>query len=169
MRILIIFIFLITNVFAEDVSNIKNIVIHKVPKTYDNVIFLDKSEQEININELKGSLLILNFWATWCKPCKEEMPSLDSLQANQDLNHLKIFPINVGKENLEKINRYFVELNIQNMQTYFDPPTTLAKTFSLRGIPTSILFNKEGKEFARIIGSINFEDEKFVNWIKKYN
>tara|TARA_Y100000992_G_C21214541_1_gene467167 strand:- start:631 stop:1140 length:510 start_codon:yes stop_codon:yes gene_type:complete len=169
MRFLIIFIFLITNVFAEDVSNIKNIVIHKVPKTYDNVIFLDKSEQEININQLKGSLLILNFWATWCKPCKEEMPSLDSLQANQELNHLKIFPINVGKENLEKINRYFVELNIQNMQTYFDPPTTLAKTFSLRGIPTSILFNKEGKEFARIIGSINFEDEKFVNWIKNYN
>ena len=169
MRFLIIFIFLITNVFAEDVSNIKNIVIHKVPKTYDNVIFLDKSEQEININEFKGNLLILNFWATWCKPCKEEMPSLDSLQANQDLNQLKIFPINVGKENLEKVNRFFYELNIQNIQTYFDPPVTLAKTFSLRGIPTSILFNKEGKEFARIIGSINFEDEEFVSWIKNYN
>ncbi len=169
MRFLIIFIFLITNVFADDVSNIKNIVIHKVPKSYDNVIFLDKSDQKININQFKGNLLILNFWATWCKPCKEEMPSLDSLQVNPDLDQLKIFPINIGKEKLEKINQFLIDLNIQNIQTYFDPPVTLANTFSLRGIPTSILFDKDGNEFARIIGSINFEDENFVNWIKKYN
>tara|TARA_B100000902_G_scaffold34095_1_gene41006 strand:+ start:6686 stop:7195 length:510 start_codon:yes stop_codon:yes gene_type:complete len=169
MRFLIIFIFLITNVFADDVSNIKNIVIHKVPKTYDNVIFLDKNDQKININQFKGNLLILNFWATWCKPCKEEMPSLDSLQANPDLDKFKIFPINIGKEKLEKVNKFFTDLNIQNVQTYFDPPASLANTFSLRGIPTSILFDKNGNEFARIIGSINFEDESFISWIKKYN
>ena len=74
MRFLIIFIFLITNVLADDVSKIKNIVIHKEPKTYDNVIFFDKNDKKININQLKGNLLILNFWATWCEPCKEEMP-----------------------------------------------------------------------------------------------
>ena len=169
MRFLIIFIFLMTNVIADDVSNIKNIIVHKVPKTYDNVIFLDKSDQKININQFKGSILILNFWATWCKPCKEEMPSLDSLQVNPDLDQLKIFPINIGKEKLEKVNKFFVDLNIRNIQTYYDSPSTLAKTFSLRGIPTSILFDKDGNEFARIIGSINFDDENFVNWIKKYN
>ena len=158
-----------TNVIADDVSNIKNIIVHKVPKTYDNVIFLDKSDQKININQFKGSILILNFWATWCKPCKEEMPSLDSLQVNPDLDQLKIFPINIGKEKLEKVNKFFVDLNIRNIQTYYDSPSTLAKTFSLRGIPTSILFDKNGNEFARIIGSINFEDDNFVSWIKKYN
>ena len=169
MRFLIIFIFLITNVIADDVSSIKNIIVHKVPKTYDNVIFFDKSDQKININQFKGSILILNFWATWCKPCKEEMPSLDSLQVNPDLNQLKIFPINIGKEKLEKVDKFFADLNIRNIQIYYDPPSTLAKTFSLRGIPTSILFDKDGNEFARILGSINFEDDSFVNWIKKYN
>ncbi len=59
--------------------------------------------------------------------------------------------------------------NIKNFEPYFDPPTTLAKMFSLRGVPTTILINKEGQEFARIIGSIDFEDKNFVNWIKKYN
>ncbi len=169
MRFLIIFIFLITNVLADDLSNIKNIVIHKVPKTYDNVIFLDIKDQKININQFKGNLLILNFWATWCEPCKEEMPSLDNLQANSDLNQLKIFPINIGKEKLEKVNKFFLEFNIRNIKPFFDSPTTLAKTFSLRGIPTSILFNKDGKEFARIIGSVDFNDKNFINWIKKYN
>ena len=169
MRFLIIFTFLITNVLADDLSSFKNIVIHKVPKTYDNVIFLDKKDKKININDFKGNLLILNFWATWCEPCKEEMPSLNNLQINTELDRLKIFTINIGKENKEKVNKFFIDLNIKNFEPYFDSPITLAKTFSLRGIPTSILINKEGQEFGRVIGSIDFEDKNFINWIKKYN
>ena len=169
MRFLIIFIFLITNVVAEELPGIKNIVINKIPKTHDNVIFLDKNDQKININEYKGNILILNFWAVWCEPCKEEMPSLDKLQANPELDNIKIFAINIGKETLGKVNKFFIDLNIKNFEPYFDPPTTLAKMFSLRGVPTSILINKEGQEFARVMGSIDFEDKNFIDWIKKYN
>ena len=169
MRFLIIFIFLITNVVAEELPGIKNIVIHKIPKTYDNVIFLDKNDQKININEYTGNLLILNFWAVWCEPCKEEMPSLDKLQANPELDKIIIFAINIGKENLDKVNKFFVDLNIENFEPYFDPPRTLAKMFSLRGVPTTILINKKGQEFARVMGSIDFGDKNFINWIKKYN
>ena len=160
---------MITNVVAEELPGIKNIVIHKIPKTYDNVIFLDKKDQKINSNEYRGNLLVLNFWATWCEPCKEEMPSLDKLQANPELDKIKIFPINIGKETLIKVNKFFIDLNIKNFEPYFDPPTTLAKMFTLRGVPTTILINKEGQEFARIMGSIDFEDTNFVNWIKKNN
>ena len=169
MRFLILFTFLITNVLAEDVSGIKNIVIHKAPKIYDNVIILDKKDQKINIKDFKGKLLILNFWATWCEPCKDEMPSLDNFQAKFGLSKLKIFAINVGREDKNKVNKFFIDLNIKNLKQYYDSPSTLAKTFSLRGIPTSILINKDGQEFARIIGSIDFEDKKFINWIKNYN
>ena len=169
MRFLIIFTFLITNVLADAMPGIKNIVIHKVPKTYDNVIFLDKKDQKINIKDFKGNLLILNFWATWCEPCKEEMPSLDNFQVNPELNKIKIFAINIGKENIEKVNKFFVDLNIQNFEPYFDSPSTLAKTFSLRGVPTSILINKNGMEFARIIGSVDFDNPELINWMKKYN
>ena len=169
MRFLIIFTFLITNVSANDLSSFKNIVIHKVPKTYDNVIFLDKKDKKINISDFKGNLLILNFWATWCEPCKEEMPSLNNLQINTELDRLKIFTINIGNENMEKVNKFFLDLNIQNFEPYFDPPVTLAKKFSLRGVPTSILIDKNGKEFARIIGSIDFDNPELVNWLKNYN
>jgi len=169
MRILIFFIILISNVLADDLSEIKNIVIHKDLKTYDNVIFLDKKDKKINIKNFAGNLLIMNFWATWCEPCKEEMPSLDRLQANPKLNNLRIFAINISKENLKKVNKFFKDLDIKNFEPYFDTPTTLAKTFSLRGVPTSILFNKDGKEFARIIGSIDFDDENFINWLQTYN
>ncbi len=169
MRFLILFIFLTTKVFANDVSEIKNIVIHKDLKVYDNVIFLDKNDKKINIKEFKGNLLLLNFWATWCEPCREEMPSLDRLQINENLSNLKIFVINISQESIKKIDRFFKDLNIKNFEPYFDSPTTLAKAFSLRGVPTSILIDKEGKEFARIIGSIDFDDKKFINWLKNYN
>ena len=169
MRFLILFIFLTTNVFANDVSEIKNIVIHKDLKVYDNVIFLDKNDKKINIKEFNGNLLLLNFWATWCAPCKEEMPSLDRLQVNQNLSNLKIFAINISQESKKKVDSFFEDLNIKNFDPYFDAPTTMAKTFTLRGVPTSILIDKDGKEFARIMGSIDFNDKIFINWLKTYN
>ena len=169
MRFLILFIFLTTNVFANDVSQIKNIVIHKDLKVYDNVFFLDKNDKKINIKEFNGNLLLLNFWATWCAPCKEEMPSLDRLQVNQNLSNLKIFAINISQESKKKVDSFFEDLNIENFDPYFDAPTTLAKTFSLRGVPTSILIDKDGKEFARIMGSIDFNDKIFINWLKTHN
>ena len=169
MRFLILFIILTTNVFANDVSEIKNIVIHKDLKVYDNVIFLDKNDRKLNIKEFRGNLILLNFWATWCEPCKEEMPSLNRLQVNENFNNLKIFAINISQESKKKVDDFFKDLNIENFEPYYDAPTTLAKTFSLRGVPTSILLDKDGKEFSRIIGSINFDDKKFINWLKTYN
>ena len=166
MRILILFTFLITNALANELPDLKNLVVHKIPKIYDNVIFFDDADEEINIQNLDSKLIILNFWATWCEPCKEEMPSLNRLQANQKLKNLKIYPINIGKENLKKVKSFFTELDINNLEPYFDNPSTLAKTFSLRGLPTTILLNSKGEEFARIIGSINFDDENFINWLK---
>ena len=171
MKLLIIFIYLTTINFsyAFEKPDLKNLVLTKNPKLYEDVIFSDISQKNVNLDDFKGKLIILNFWATWCAPCKEEMPSLDGLQSNTKLNNLKIFPINIGQEDVSKSESFFKELNIKNLEIYFDAPITLAKKFSLRGVPTTIIFNKEGKEFARIIGSIDFKDEEFINWLKLHN
>ena len=97
------------------------------------------------------------------------MPSLDSLQEQKKLDNLKIFPINIGQDNLENSVKFFENLEIENLKIYFDSPITLAKKFGLRGIPTSILFNKDGFEFARIVGSIDFNEKKFIDWLANYN
>ena len=171
MKLLLIFIYLITINFsyALEKPNLKNLVLIKSPKTYEEVIFKDINQKDVNLANFKGKLIILNFWATWCAPCKEEMPSLDDLQLDDKLSNLKIFPINIGQEDISKSEFFFKELNIKNLNIYFDAPITLAKKFSLRGVPTTILFNKKGEEFARIIGSIDFKDEQFINWLKNYN
>ena len=154
MKLLLIFIYLITSniSYALEKPNIKNLVLSKNTKIYEGVVFKDSNNYDVNLDDFKGKLLILNFWATWCAPCREEMPSLDDLQSNSDFDNLKIFPINIGQEEI-----------------YFDAPITLAKKFSLRGVPTTILFNKKGEEFGRIMGSIDFNNLDFINWLKQYD
>ena len=169
MRLLIIFILMLSNSFASDATGIKNLVINEELKNYGDITFLDIKNKELNLNDFKGNLVILNFWATWCAPCKDEMPSLDLLIENPNLDNLKIFPINIGKDTNQKSLTFFEDLKIKNLEVYFDSPNTLAKKFKLRGLPTTIFFNKEGLEFARIIGSIDFIDEKFMKWLTNYN
>ena len=171
MKFLIIFFYLITTSFSYAVEkpNIKNLVLVKKPKSYEKVFFKDKNQKNVDLSNYKGKLIMVNFWATWCTPCREEMPSLDNLQSDIRLSNLKIFPINIGQEDLSKSEVFFKELNIKNLNIYFDADITLAKKFTLRGVPTTILFNKDGKEFARVIGSIDFKDVEFIEWIKNYN
>ena len=171
MKFLIIFFYLVTTSvsYSLEQPNIKNIVINKDPKSYEDIIFKDFNNKDVNLENFKNKLIILNFWATWCKPCLEEMPSLDILQSKKKLNNLKIFPINIGQENILKAEKFYKELNIKNLNIYFDPTVILAKKFSLRGIPTTILINKQGKEFARILGEVDFENEELIKWLEKYN
>ena len=97
------------------------------------------------------------------------MPSLDLLQSNNKIKNLIILPINVGKENKDKAKKFFKDLEIKNLKLYYDDSVKLANKFSLIGLPTTILINKKGEEFARIIGSIDFEDKKFIKWLSEYN
>ena len=171
MKFLIIFLYLISTSLSYSIErpDIKNIVINKELKSYKNVIFKDINNKDINLENYRDKLIIINFWATWCAPCKEEMPSLDLLQSNKNINNLKIFPINIGQENILKSKNFFEELNIKNLDIYFDPTVNLAKKFLLRGIPTSILINKDGKEFARVLGIFDFNDDKFISWLENFN
>ena len=169
MRSLIIFIFLVSNSFAMENPNIKNLIINKKLEKYDSLTIMDAKNKQINLSDYRGNLILLNFWATWCAPCKEEMPSLDLLQLNKNFDNLIIFPINIGKEDTLKAQKFFEDLEIKNLKIYYDSSITLAKKFKLRGIPTTILINKNGEEFARIVGSIDFSDKKFLDWLKIYN
>ena len=97
------------------------------------------------------------------------MPSLNRLQINNKFKNLKVIPINVGQESKIKSINFFKKLNIDNLEIFFDDSLNLPKKFSLRGLPTSILINKNGQIFARIVGSIDFDDQKFIKWLNQFD
>ena len=152
----------------EDVP-LNNIVINETPKPISLVIFEDFSGNEINLKDYHGKLVILNFWATWCAPCKKEMPSLDKLYQNNNFKNLKIFAVNMEQPNNIKTKKFFNDLNIQKLEIFFDKNLNFVKEFKLRGVPTTILINKKGEEFARIIGEIYFQDKNFLKWLLDYD
>ncbi len=171
LKFILIIIYLISSSssYAIQQPNLKNLVIHKDPKKLEKINFKNINNEIINLNKFENSLIIINFWATWCVPCIEEMPSLNRLQANPIFNNLQILPINVGRDNVEKSKNFFQKLKINNLEIYFDKDVELANKFLLRGLPTTIFINKKGEEFARIVGFVNFDNKKVIEWLKKYD
>ena len=152
----------------EDVP-LNNIAINEIPKPISPIIFTDFSGNEINLEDYHGKLMVINFWATWCAPCKKEMPSLDKLYQSDDFKNLQVFPVNMDRPNKLKTKKFFKDLKIKKLEIYFDSELNFLKEFKVRGVPTTVLINKKGEEFARIIGEVDFEDKKFVKWLSKYD
>ena len=167
--ILLLVFFIPNAVNSKELNDLKNLVIYDDQKEISEISFKNGEDKNVLLSEYENKLLILNFWATWCEPCKEEMPSLENLQNNTNFKNLKILPINIGQEDKNSIKKFFSDVKINSFEIFYDSDVKLAKKFSLRGIPTSILINKDGYEFAKIIGSIDFEDPKFVNWLLNYD
>jgi thiol-disulfide isomerase/thioredoxin len=144
----------------------KNIVLHKIPLEIKELKIKDFNLNDVDLTEKKGNIMILNFWATWCAPCKKEMPSLEKL--SKEYPEIQIYPINLEKPNQDKTQKFFTDLEISKLNIYFDPKFSLVRSFNMRGVPTSILINKNGQEFGRIIGEVDFFDKSFIDLLKKY-
>ena len=162
----IIFVFLISkNLFANDDFS-KNIVIHEKPKIIKELKFKDFNLQEVDLTNKKGNIMIINFWASWCMPCRREMPSLEQLTFKYP--EVKVYAINMEKPNKLYAMDFFKSIGVTSLDIYFDPDFKLVKQFKMRGLPTSILIDKNGKEFGRVVGEINFTDKDFIKLLKKY-
>ena len=97
------------------------------------------------------------------------MPTLDNLYLNNNFKNLQVFAVNMEQPNALKTKKFFSDLNIKKLEIFFDQNLNFVKEFKLRGVPTTILINKKGEEFARIIGEVNFQDKKFLKWLLKYD
>ena len=167
--ITVIVIFSTFSSYSKDLNLPKNLIIYEKFKEYEDAYFKNMSDKDINLIKYEGKLLLVNFWATWCEPCKEEMPSLDKLAVDKNFKNLEILPINIGQEKIEKIEEFYSKTKIKNLGIFYDTDVRLAKKFLLRGLPTTLIINKDGKEFARVVGSIDFQDKNFKTWLQNFD
>ena len=96
-KLFIIFIYLISSssAYSIEVPKIKNLILHKQPKKLENIEFQNINNKLMKLNDFKDKFLIINFWATWCAPCREEMPSLDKLSIEKNFNNLELSLIHI--------------------------------------------------------------------------
>ncbi|MFL2886995.1 MAG: TlpA family protein disulfide reductase [Candidatus Pelagibacter sp.] len=167
---LVLFYYLISSSGAYSIErpDINNLIIHKEKKKIEKLEFFNSKNKKVSLDSYQSNLIIINFWATWCAPCKEEMPHLSRLKSKKQFKDIEILPINIADEKLEKSKEFFQELNINNLEIFYGSSVNLAKVFNLRGVPTSIIIDKDGYEFARVIGYIDFENKSFLKWLSNH-
>ena len=148
-------------VWSSDLEKIKMI---DKGVSLNEIKFFDYNKNAVDIIDKKTDFYILNFWASWCAPCIKEMKSLDNLKKNT--SKIKVITISQDLDINDAVN-FFKKNNYENLEKYYDYEKAVSKNFSLRGLPTTFIFNKELKAFAKVEGIIEWESKKFINWLKK--
>ena len=120
-------------------------------------VLLDADDGEHALAEYKGKWVVLNFWATWCAPCRHEMPSLDRLQAA--MPEIAVVPVATGRNAVEGIERFFEEAGVKNLPILRDPQSELARPMGVMGLPVTVILNPEGQEVARLIGDAEWDSD----------
>ena len=153
--------------YSIERPEIKNLIVHKDKKKIENIEFIKSEGQKVSLLNYKSNPLIINFWATWCAPCKKEMPYLDKLKTLSEFTNINILPINIGGDNYQKSKKFFDELKIINLEIFTGSGPEFSQLFKLRGLPTTILIDRNGFEVGRIVGYIDFDDQSLIDWISK--
>lgn len=169
-KIIFSFIFIISinfSVYASANLPFKNIIIHKKPISYEEIVFIDYDENKINLSTYNNEIYILNFWATWCLPCRVEMPSLDNLQEEMGDENFQVIIVSVERTDFSKVDDFLKEINIKNLSNYHDPTTMVGKHINAKGLPITILFDKNGKEIGRYNGDFEWDSKEVIKFITK--
>jgi thiol-disulfide isomerase/thioredoxin len=150
------------NVAAADVAalrdgDMKKLALHEAPVPLPEVVLLDATDGEHSLAEYRGKWVVLNFWATWCAPCRHEMPSLDRLQAA--LPEIAVVPVATGRNSVTGIEKFFEEAEIKLLPILRDPKSELARPMGVMGLPVTVILNPEGQEVARLIGDAEWDSD----------
>ena len=125
---------------------------HPVPLALEDMTFDGPSGQTLKLASFKGKVVLLNIWATWCAPCREEMPALDALQRDLGSDKFEVVALSVDRTGLKGAENFLAKLDVQHLKAYADPTTELLKPLKVSGLPTTLLLNQEGFEIGRLEG-----------------
>ena len=127
-------------------------------KILPNPVVLDMNENVVEIGS-NNDTLVINFWATWCAPCKKEMPSLNNLAETMKYDDVKIITVASGRNSKEAIESFFSDNDLVNLNKFRDPRGKLAMSYGVTALPTTVVIDPSGKEIGRIIGDIDWNTE----------
>ena len=130
----------------------KNVVQHGVPKPIAAISFEDGQGRSRSLADFKGKVVALNIWATWCGPCRAEMPALDGLQAALGGRDFEVVPVSIDRGGIDLVKKFYAETNIRSLAMYVDTSGQVMRTLGAIGVPTTLVIDRAGNEVGRITG-----------------
>lgn len=133
------------------------------PKDLPVTEFSSASGEALNLGDFKGAYLIVNVWATWCEPCREEMPALDLLARNLDDRNIRVMPISIDTTGSGNIESFYRRHKLTDLRVYLDPSQNTMRTLNVFGIPTTVLIDPEGREIGRMVGPAQWDSQETLD------
>lgn len=130
------------------------------------ITFLDADGNERSLEDFQGRVVVLNLWATWCAPCRKEMPSLDRLQTSLGGEDLEVIALAVDRGNLSKVQDFYKEVGVEHLGIYHDSTAKAARVLRAPGLPTTLIIDRNGHEVGRVLGDAEWDGDDVITLLK---
>ena len=142
--------------------------VHEAARPVPDLAFEDDRGGSRRPGEFRGKTVLLNVWATWCVPCREEMPALDRLQRELGGPDFEVVALSIDAGGVAVVKRFYGEIGIRSLPIYVDPSMRATSALGTVGLPTTLLIDAEGREIGRHIGPAEWDSPQAVRLIARY-
>lgn len=151
---------------GQSLPSVDGFSLNPAPVEIPNAELSTLDGRPASLADYRGRMVLLNFWATWCAPCRHEMPSLSALQASIDDTELTVIALAFGRHDATQIRRFFADIGITNLVVLIDSQSRLARQMGVRFIPVTSLLNTAGEEVGRLTGPADWSSERAIQLIR---
>ena len=137
------------------------------PRPVPEIRFQDEQGHDMTLADFQGRVILLNVWATWCVPCRQEMPTLDRLQARLGGKDFLVMALSIDRKGVEAVKGFYQEVGVEKLAIYVDPSGKGSRGLAIPGVPTTLLIDREGREVARKMGAAEWDSPEMVSLIER--
>ena len=143
-----------------------NFVVHNPPVPVASIKFEDEAGHAQSLADFSGKVVVLNVWATWCVPCRREMPTLDRLQAALGGPDFEVVPVSIDRGGIDTIRKFYADISVRSLGMYADTSGDALRAVGALGLPTTLIINRRGQEVARIVGPAEWDSTEIMEFLR---
>lgn len=141
--------------------------LHEEPRPIAELRFEDGAGRSLTLADFRGKVVLLNIWATWCGPCRAEMPTLDRLQAMLGGPDFEVVALSIDRAGMNVVDRFYAEIGVTHLARYIDTSAKAARDLGAYGLPTTLLIDRQGREIARHVGPAEWDTPSMTTFFRR--
>jgi thiol-disulfide isomerase/thioredoxin len=152
--------------FAHAAEPPPRFIVHETPRPVPSIAFKDGEGHERTLAEFRDKVVLLNVWATWCAPCRKEMPTLDRLEAMLGGPEFEVVALSIDRAGLAPVAKFFGEIGVSRLGTFIDESGKVVRELGAYGLPITILIDRDGREIGRLVGPAEWDAPEMVAFLR---
>lgn len=147
-------------------GHVQNFVVHDAPRPIGEGAFRNSDGDKIGFDAFRGKVVLVNLWATWCAPCRHEMPSIDRLAQQLKGPEFDVVAISVDLGGEDKAREFYAEIGVEHLDFYIDPTARIGAALKGFGLPLTVILDAEGRELGRLVGPAEWDSPEAIELVK---